>query len=69
MTEIKTENNHSHMGKQEVTVVDVKMPFFSMVVFILKFAIASIPAMILFSIFFGILGAIFGGIFHGMGRY
>lgn len=38
--------------KQEVTVVDIKMPFMSMVIFMVKFAIASIPAMI-------ILGAIF----------
>jgi hypothetical protein len=29
--------------KQEITVVDVKMPFMSMVVFMVKFAIASTP--------------------------
>ncbi|MCG9613445.1 hypothetical protein L1D41_27900 [Vibrio harveyi] len=33
--------------KQEVTVVDIKMPFMSMVIFMVKFAIASIPAMII----------------------
>ncbi len=56
--------------KQEVTVVDVKMPFMSMVVFMVKFAIASIPAFIILSVIFGILMALFGGMFHGgMGRY
>ncbi|CAM4391181.1 hypothetical protein [Vibrio agarivorans] len=49
---------------QEVTVVDIKMPFLSMVVFLVKLAIAAIPAMIILSIIFTILGAIFGGVFH-----
>ncbi len=56
-------------NKQEVTVVDVKMPFMSMVVFMVKFAIASIPAFIILSIIFGVLMTLFGGMFHGMGRY
>ncbi|HCG8269715.1 TPA: hypothetical protein NJ590_004625 [Vibrio parahaemolyticus] len=56
-------------GKQEVTVVDVKMPFMSMVVFMVKFAIASIPAFIILSIIFAILATLFGGLFHDMGRY
>lgn len=57
--------------KQEVTIVDIKMPFISMVVFLVKFAIASIPAFIIFSFVFMMLGALFGGMFHGlgMGRY
>lgn len=57
--------------KQEVTIIDIKMPFISMVVFLVKFAIASIPAFIIFSIIFMTLGALFGGMFHGlgMGRY
>lgn len=56
-------------GKQEVTVVDIKMPFMSMVIFMVKFAIASIPAFIILSLIFSVLMALFGGIFHGMGRY
>lgn len=56
-------------GKQEVTVVDIKMPFMSMVVFMVKFAIASIPAFIILSLIFSVLMAVFGGIFHSMGRY
>ncbi|MDP5291324.1 hypothetical protein Q9290_03315 [Oceanimonas sp. CHS3-5] len=53
--------------KQQVTVVDIKMPFMSMVIFMVKLAIASIPAFIIISVVFGVLAAIFGGIFHGMG--
>lgn len=67
MSELKTKNN----GNGEVTVVDIKMPFLSMVFFMVKFAIASIPAFIIISVIFMILGALFGGTFHGigMGRY
>jgi hypothetical protein len=31
-------------GRQEVVVIDIKMPFWSMVVFMIKWALASIPA-------------------------
>ena len=47
----------------EVTIVDIKMPFMSMVVFLVKVSIAAIPAAIILFIIFAILGAIFGGIF------
>jgi hypothetical protein len=53
--------------KQEVTIVDIKMPFISMVIFLVKLAIASIPAFILLSVIFMILGLVFGGVFHGLG--
>jgi hypothetical protein len=50
-----------------VVVTDIKMPFGSMVVFMVKWAVATIPAIIILtviaSITFGILNAIFGG-FH-----
>ena len=52
----------------EVTIVDVKMPFGSMVVFMVKSAIAAIPAVIILVIIFAILGALFGGILGGLGR-
>ncbi|GAL13593.1 hypothetical protein JCM19233_4598 [Vibrio astriarenae] len=51
-------------ANQEVTVVDIKMPFLSMVIFLVKLAIAAIPAMIILSVIFAILGAVFGGVFH-----
>ena len=50
-----------------VTVVDVQMPFWSMVVFMVKAAIASIPAIIILSILFAIVMAIFTAMFGGMG--
>ena len=60
--------------KQEVTIVDIKMPFLSMVIFLVKFAIASIPAVMILSILFMMFGAIFGGVFQtmmgmGIGHY
>lgn len=54
-------NNH-------VVVVDVKMPFLSMVVFMVKWAIASIPAFIILMIFAGIVSAFLGGIMGGIGH-
>ncbi len=53
--------------KQQVTIVDIKMPFMSMVIFLIKFTIAAIPAFIILSFIFMVLGAIFGGVFHGFG--
>ena len=54
----------------EVVVTDIKMPFGSMVVFMVKWAVATIPAIIMLtvigSITLGILNAIFGGIHQRM---
>ena len=47
----------------EVTIVDVKMPFMSMVVFKIKGALAAIPAIIVLSIIGAIIGAMFAGLF------
>ena len=50
-----------------IVVADIKMPFSSMVVFMVKWAIATIPALIILtvigSIIFGIVNAFFGN-FH-----
>ncbi|MDK2776076.1 MAG: hypothetical protein KYX62_00230 [Pseudomonadota bacterium] len=54
-----------HQQNREVTVVDIKMPFISMVIFMVKFAIASIPALIIISLLFSVVSALFGGMFHG----
>jgi len=47
-----------------VTIIDIKMPFLSMVIFMVKAAIASIPAVIILSIIgsiiFAVLGMAFG---------
>ena len=50
------------MEEQNVTIVDVRMPFMSMVVFMVKAALASIPAVIILVVIFAILGALFGGL-------
>ncbi|MGE4519454.1 MAG: hypothetical protein AB7E04_08115 [Desulfobacteraceae bacterium] len=55
---------------REVTVVDVKMPFISMVVFMVKLALASVPALIIVTFIFMVLGSLFGGFFnHRMGMF
>jgi len=51
-----TENNN------RVVIMDVKMPFISMVVFMVKAAIAAIPAIIILAILGTIIAAVIGGI-------
>ena len=51
--------------RQEIIVTDIKMPFMSMVVFMIKWAIASIPAFIILSLLFGLLTMLFGGFMGG----
>jgi hypothetical protein len=46
-----------------VTVTDIEMPFWSMVVFLVKLAIASIPAAIILWLLMAFLAVLFGGIF------
>ena len=50
---METQNN-------QVTVVDVRMPFMSMVVFMVKWAIASIPALLILFVIAGILINVLG---------
>jgi len=47
------------MGDQ-VTIVDIKMPFMSMVIFMVKAAIASIPAVVILSVIGSITFALLG---------
>ncbi len=56
-------------GTKEVTIIDIKMPFLSMVIFMVKAAIASIPAFIILAILGSIFFGVTGGMFGGMGRY
>jgi hypothetical protein len=60
-------------GMQPVTVVDIRMPFGSMVVFMIKWALASIPAVliiwIILAAIIGLGSLIFGGLFGGFGRF
>jgi len=54
------------LSQREVIVTDIKMPFLSMVVFMIKWAIASIPAFLILTLLFGIFSLIFGGFMGGM---
>jgi hypothetical protein len=47
----------------KATITDIKMPFMSMVVFMIKWTIASIPAMIILFVLFMIFGGVMSGIF------
>ena len=51
---------------EEVIVKDINMSFGSMVIFMIKWAIASIPALIILSVLLTIVGGILGGIFGGL---
>lgn len=53
---MSNESNH-------VTVVDIKMPFLSMVIFMVKWAIAAIPAFIILAL----IAAFLFGMLSGMG--
>ena len=48
----------------KVEVIDIKMPFMSMVVFMIKWVIASIPAIIILWILFVMFGGLITGLIH-----
>lgn len=51
-----------------MTVVDFRMPFMAMVWFMVKWAFASIPALIIVFLAVVALLSFFGGLFAGFGR-
>ena len=53
--------------RNQVQITDIDMPFISMVIFMIKWAIASIPAIFILTIAGGIITAIFGGLFGMFG--
>jgi len=53
----------------QVNIIDIKMPFWSMVVFMVKASIAAIPAFIILSMIGAVIMTVLGGLFGGMGRY
>ena len=55
-------------NENNVVVVDIKMPFLSMVIFMVKWVIASIPAFIILSIIAAIIMTLLGGMMNGMHR-
>ncbi len=52
--------NESDEAKK-VIVVDLQMPFFSIVVLMVKWALASIPAIIILAVIFSLVTGIMGG--------
>jgi hypothetical protein len=56
-------------NEKRVVVTDIRMPFLSMMIFMIKWVIASIPAFIILSILGGIVTAILGVLMRGMGHY
>jgi uncharacterized membrane protein YdjX (TVP38/TMEM64 family) len=50
---------------QNVTVTDIRMPFWSIVIFLVKLAIAAIPALIILAIIGAVIFGVIGGIFMG----
>jgi hypothetical protein len=65
-------NELKFQDEQKIVVTDIRMPFWSMVMFMVKLVFASIPALIIFSMVTGLImtvlmtlfGAMWG--FHGM---
>lgn len=53
-------------GAQPVVVLDVNMGFGSMVVFMIKWVLASIPAILILAVIFSIIGLLFGGLLVGI---
>ena len=60
--EEKDERQSRHKGTQTVKISDIDIPFTSMIIFMVKWAIASIPALLILMVLF----AIFGGFFLGI---
>jgi ABC-type sugar transport system permease subunit len=51
-----TKNNSSETGNtSQVEIIDINLPFLSMVIFMVKWVLASIPAMMILGLLFGIL--------------
>ena len=55
------------VGGREIVVTDVRIPFLSMVVLMIKWVIASIPALIILSMIGAMIGALVGGMGVMMG--
>lgn len=53
----------------EVTVVDIKMPFLSMVIFMVKAAIAAIPAVVILSLVASVVMTLLAGFLGGPVRH
>ena len=61
-------NASSPQEPAPVRIIDVKMPFGSMVVFMVKWAIAAIPALIILAFIGALLSGLLIGMFSGTHR-
>ena len=52
------------MERQKVVISGLEIPFWDLVWFMVKLALASIPALFIIYFFFWIFALVFGGIFH-----
>jgi hypothetical protein len=50
--------------RQEVVVVNVKIPFWSMIVLLVKWTLASIPAIVILFTIASLLSMLFDGVLH-----
>ncbi|MCV2352623.1 hypothetical protein LNV09_00450 [Paucibacter sp. B2R-40] len=68
--ELAREKNKSNakgtLQVQMVSIVDASIPFWSMVFFMIKWALASIPAILILLFTFSVIGALFGGLFRAL---
>ena len=55
-------------NRSDVVVVDVQMPFLSMVTFMVKWVLASIPAFLILALMGAVFAGVLGGLFAGLGR-
>ena len=49
----------------DVRIIDIRMPFGSMVVFMIKWALAAIPAMLILAVIVAVFAGVFAGLIHG----
>lgn len=55
-------------NEKQVVVTGLNIPFWDLVVFLIKLAFASIPALFVVSFFFMLMGMLFGNIFFMSAR-
>jgi uncharacterized membrane protein YgcG len=65
----RTAADKNNKGTQTVKVSNFDMPFGSMVVFMVKWAIASIPAILILMVLFAIFGGLILGIFATLAAF
>lgn len=62
------ERNNQIQTNTRVVITDIHMPFMSMVGFMVKWVLASIPAIIILVVFFAMISGLFAGFFLGGGK-